>query len=109
MWNISRTQECTPIVFFSPLNNTIVDLNKPKIIRNCGELTDPDYLPILEYIVNKPSMMENDGELTKIKYTLLLKHSMSNISKMQWWMPLISTSPKTYSIVSGNQPLVGRK
>ena len=54
-------------------------------------------------------MMENDGELTKIKYTLLLKHSISDISKMQWWMPPISTSPKTYSIVSGNQALVGRK
>ena len=53
---------------------------------------------ILEHILNKPSMMEDDGELTKIKYTLLLKHNMSDISKMWWWMPLISTGPETYSI-----------
>jgi len=45
--------------------------------------------------------MENDGELTKIKYTLLLKHSMSDISKMRWWMPLISPGPEADSIVSG--------
>jgi len=64
---------------------------------------------ILEYSVNKPSMVESDGELTKIKYTLLLKHSMSDISKMAWWMPPISTGPETDSIVLGNQPSVGRK
>jgi len=46
--------------------------------------------------------MENDGELTKIKYTLLLEDSMSDISKMRWWMPLISPGPEADSIVSGN-------
>ena len=35
--------------------------------------------------------MENDGKLRKRLYTLLLKHNMSNISTMQWWMPLISS------------------
>jgi len=47
-------------------------------------------------------MMENDGEMTKIKYTLLLKHSMSDISKMKWWMPIISPGPEADSTVSGN-------
>jgi len=51
-------------------------------------------------------MMVNDGELTKIKYTHLLKHSMSHISKMRWWTPLISPGPEADSIVSGNQPLL---
>jgi len=37
--------------------------------------------------------MENDGKLRKRQYTLLLKHNMSNISKMQWWMPVISSYP----------------
>jgi len=37
--------------------------------------------------------MENDRKLRKREYTLLLKHNMSNISKMQWWMPLISSYP----------------
>jgi len=31
--------------------------------------------------------MEYDGKLRKREYTILLKHNMSNISKMQWWMP----------------------
>jgi len=47
----------------------------------------------LEYILNEPSIMENDGKLRKREYTLLLKHNMSNISKMEWWMPLISSYP----------------
>jgi len=41
--------------------------------------------------------MENDGKLRKREYTLLLKHNMSNISKMQWWMPLISSHPNADS------------
>ena len=39
-------------------------------------------------------MKENDGELTKIEYTLLLKHSMTDISKIRWRMPLVSSGPK---------------
>jgi len=134
MWNISRTWEHAPIVSFGPLNNTIVDSNKPKIIRNSGELTDLEYLPSKQKMQNisrtqthEPLISSgplnytrihfkqalNDGEWwrtdKKIEYTLLLKHSMSDISKIWSWMPLISTSPKTYSIVSANQPLVGRK
>ena len=42
---------CTPLVFSGPLHDTIVDLNKSKIIRNGGELSDLEYLPcITEYI-----------------------------------------------------------
>jgi len=41
----------TPLVFLGPLHDTIVDLNKSKIIRNGGELSDLEYLPcITEYI-----------------------------------------------------------
>jgi len=54
-------------------------------------------------------MMENDGKLTKREYTLLLKHNMSNISKMQWWMPIISSDPKADSTVADNKLLFGRK
>jgi len=53
--------------------------------------------------------MENDGKLTKREYTLLLKHNMSNISKRQWWMPLISSYPKADSTVADNKLLFGRK
>jgi len=42
-------------------------------------------------------MKENDGELTKIEYTLLLKLSMTDISRIRWRMPLISSGPKTDS------------
>jgi len=41
--------------------------------------------------------MENDGKLRKREYTPLLKHNMANISKMQWWMPLISSYPNADS------------
>jgi len=53
--------------------------------------------------------MENDGKLTKREYTLLLEHNMSNISKMQWCMPLISSDPKADSTVADNKLLFGRK
>jgi hypothetical protein len=54
-------------------------------------------------------MMENDGKLTKRVYTLLLKHNMSNIFKIQWWMPLISSYPTSDSTVADNKPSFGRK
>ena len=54
-------------------------------------------------------MKENDGKLTKREYTLLLKHKMSNISKMQWWMPLIFSYPNSDSTVTDNEPFFGRK
>jgi len=47
--------------------------------------------------VNEPLTKENDGELMKIEYTLLLKHSMTDICKIQWQMPLVSSGPKTDS------------
>jgi len=40
-----------PLLFSGPLNRIIVDLNKPYIIGNGGELSDLEYLPIkTEYI-----------------------------------------------------------
>jgi len=34
-----------PLIFLGPLNSIIVDLNKPYIVRNGGELGDLEYLP----------------------------------------------------------------
>jgi len=45
MRNISRVQTHTPLFFLSPLNDIIVDLNKPKIIKDGGELSNLEYLP----------------------------------------------------------------
>jgi len=38
-------QKHAPLVSLDPFSNTIVDLNKPKIIGNSGELSDLEYLP----------------------------------------------------------------
>jgi len=38
-------QTCAPLVFLSPLNDIIVDLNKPKIIKYGGEFNNLEYLP----------------------------------------------------------------
>ena len=38
-------QTHTPLFSLSPLNDIIVDLNKPKIIRDGGELSNLEYLP----------------------------------------------------------------
>jgi len=61
----------TALSFPGPLNNTIVDLNKSKIIKNGGELTDLDYLPS--------------------------KQKMWNISRTQTHEPLISSGPSIYT------------
>ena len=53
--------------------------------------------------------MENDRKLTKRDYTHLLKHNMSNLSKLQWGMPLISSDPKAESTVANNKLVFGRK
>jgi len=41
-----------PLIFSGPLSDTILDLNKSKIIRNSGELTYLDYLPTKQKIRN---------------------------------------------------------
>jgi len=64
-------QKHAAIVFSGPLKNIILDLNKPKIITNGGELTDLDYL--------------------------LSKQKMQNISRMQTHEPLISSGPSIYT------------
>jgi len=38
-------QTCAPLVSLSPLNDIIVDLNKHKIIKDVGELSNLEYLP----------------------------------------------------------------
>ena len=108
----------------------MVDVNKPKIIRNSGELTHLDYLPTKQKMRNisrtrthEPLVYWgplndtrihfkralNHGKLRKREYTLLLKHNMSNISKMQWWMPLLSSDPKADSTLPDNKLSFGRK
>jgi len=64
-------QKRAAIVFPGPLNNIIVDSNKPKIITNGGELTDLDYLPS--------------------------KQKMQNISRMQTHEPLVPSGPSSYT------------
>jgi len=42
---------CAPLLSSGPLNRIIVDLNKPYIIGNGGEMSDLEYLPTkTEYI-----------------------------------------------------------
>ena len=41
-------RKCAAIVFSGPSNNIIVDSNKSKIITNGGELTDLDYLLVMQ-------------------------------------------------------------
>jgi len=41
-----------PLISLVPLNDTTVDVNKPKIIRNSGQLTYLDYLPTKQKMRN---------------------------------------------------------
>jgi len=43
---------CTPLIFLGPLNDTMIDLNKSKIIRKSGELTYLDYLATKQKMQN---------------------------------------------------------
>jgi len=72
-------QKCGAIVYPGPLNNIILDSNKPKIITNGGELTDLDYLPS--------------------------KQNMQNISRTQTHKPLISSVPSSYTRIHCKQAL----
>jgi hypothetical protein len=56
-----------------------------------------------------PEIIRNGGELTEIEWTLLLEQSMSNISRMQKRMPVVSSGPLNDTRIDGNEPLVGRK
>jgi len=80
MRNVSRTWECTPFISLDPLSNTIVDLNKPKIIGNGGELSDLEYLPT--------------------------KTEKSHISIMQECTPLIFLGPSNDTILYLNKPKI---
>jgi len=122
MWNIFRAWTRTPLDYLGPLNDTIVDCKpvfdhkkwwkfdwprvpahqnwkcKISLERRNAHLSSLCVLQTtLKYIVNEPLMKENDGELMKIEYTLLLKLSMTDISRIWWCMPLISSGPKTDS------------
>jgi len=55
---------CAPLVFLGPLNGIVVDLNKPYIIRNSGELSDLEYLP------------------TKTQYTKYLQSANARTSRL---------------------------
>jgi len=51
-------QEHTPLISLGPLNDTILYLNKPKIIENGGELSDLEYLPTK---TEKVKYLQNTG------------------------------------------------
>jgi len=66
---------------FSPLNDTIVDVNKPKIIRNSGELTYLDYLPTKQKMQNisimrtcEPLIYWGPLDNTRIHFKQALNH-----------------------------------
>ena len=106
--------EHAPVVFLGPLNDTILYLNKSKIIGNGGELSDLEYLPTktekVKYLQNakmrsyhllgtlnniiadsnKPKIIRNGRELTDLDY-LLSKQKIQNISKTQTCEPLVSS------------------
>jgi hypothetical protein len=71
MRNISRTGERAALVSFGPLTYIIMNLKKPQIIRNGGELTYPDYLPT--------------------------KQKMQNISRTHMCKPLVSSGHLNYT------------
>ena len=61
MGNVFGTGQREPLVLLGPLNYTIVDCNKPLIMRNGGELTKLEYLPTkTEY----PEYLWNAGTRT---------------------------------------------
>jgi hypothetical protein len=64
-------QERAPFISFVPINYIILNLNKPCIMGNGGQLTYLDYLPT--------------------------KKKMHNISRMQMYEPLISSGPLGYT------------
>jgi len=53
--------EHAPVVFLGPLNDTILYLNKSKIIGNGGELSDLEYLPTK---TEKEKYLQNVGTHT---------------------------------------------
>jgi len=78
-------QTPTPLVFLSPLNDTIVDLNKPKIIRNSGELSNLEYLPTK---TEKVKYLQNVGMRSSHLFRPFKQHH-SIFKKAQdhkkWW------------------------
>jgi len=121
--------ECAPLISLGPLNDTILYLNKSKIIENSGELSDLEYLltktekvyisrmwkrapivfsgPLNNIIVdsNKPKIIRNGGELTDLDY-LPSKQKMQNISRTQTCKPLVSSGPSSYTRKHCKQALI---
>jgi len=54
--NISRLRTRAPLISLGPLNSIILDLNKPLTMRNGGQLSDLECLPMktenMEYLQN---------------------------------------------------------
>jgi len=118
-------QTCAPLFPLSPLNDIIVDLNKPKIIKDGGELSNLEYLPSktenVKYLqntgmctfdplsntivdLNKPKIIGNSGELSDLDY-LPSKQKMWNISRTWTCEPLVSSGPLSHTRIHFKQAL----
>jgi len=83
-----------PLISLGPLNDTIIDLNKPKIIINSGELTYLDYLPTKQKVRNisrtqthEPLVFGGPLNDTKIHFKRALNYG-------EWWKtPVLSIPP----------------
>jgi len=75
----------TPLISLDPLSITIVDLNKPKIIGNGGELSGLEYLPTK---TEKVKYLQNTAMRTSHLFGPFQQHYI--ISKQaqdhrKWW------------------------
>jgi len=66
-----RMQQCTPVVSFGLSNDTILYLNKLKIIGNSGELSDLEYLPTK---TEKVKYLQNAGMRTSHLFGPFKRH-----------------------------------
>ena len=71
MYNISTMQEHTPLISLCPLNNSILYLNKPKIMENSGELSDLEYLLTK---TEKVKYLQNAGKCTSRLFGPFKRH-----------------------------------
>jgi len=59
------------VALINPLSDTIVDLNKPRIIGNGGELSDLEYLPTK---TEKAKYLQNTGTHISCLFGLFKQH-----------------------------------
>jgi len=76
---------CAPCVFLGPSNDTILYLNKPKIIRNGEEVSDLEYLPTK---IENVKYLQNTGTHTSHLFGPFKQHhsgfKQAQDHKKQW-------------------------